>query len=145
MSLRSFSFKGENMPKGIQAQRQSHLERQELLRQNRMAAGLIAERFPGISQIVFRLTYYQRGPHPVLMIRTVNFVPTDYAYFHLDCLRAGCTNGGFDMLPIVAGLVKEQKKVVKGKLCCDGKIGALTHHHASIAYEVSIQTAKSLK
>ena len=133
------------MPKGIQTHRQNHLERQELLKKNKMAAGLISERFPGVSQIVFRMTYYQRGINPVLMVRTVNFSPTDYAYFHMDCMRDECVDGGFDLSPIVSGLVKEQKKTIKGKLSCDGKSTTLAPHHASIAYEVTIQCLKSEK
>jgi hypothetical protein len=122
--------------------RQNHLERQELLKKKKLAAGLVSERFPGISEIVFRLTYYQRGQHPVLMVRTLNFLPTDYAYFHMDCTREECTNGGFDLMPVVAGLVRDRKKAVKGKICCEGKNEALVPGHASIAYEISVQGQK---
>lgn len=133
------------MPKGIQTHRQNHLERQELLKKNKMAAGLISDRFPGVSKIIFRMTYYQRGARSVLMIRTINFTPADYAYFHMDCTREECTNGGFDLSPVVAGLVKDGKKSVKGKLCCDGKGETLQPHHVSIGYEVSIQSSKPEK
>ncbi|OGW40993.1 MAG: hypothetical protein A2010_16020 [Nitrospirae bacterium GWD2_57_9] len=130
------------MPKSVQTHRQNHIERQELLKKNKMAAGLVSERFPGVSEIVLHLTYYQRGPHPVLMVRTMNFSPTDYAYFHMDCMREECKNGGFDLTSVVTGLVKARKKTVKGKICCDGKSPSLAPNHASIAYEVSIQSAK---
>ncbi len=133
------------MPKGIQTHRQNHLERQELLKKNKMAAGLISERFPGVSQIVLRMSYYQRGARNVVMIRTVNFSPTDYAYFHIDCTRDECTNGGFDLTPIVDNLVRDRKKSVKGRLLCDGKGGTLAPNHASIGYEVSIESSKLRK
>ncbi len=119
--------------------RQNHLERQELLKKKKIAAGLISDHFPGVSEIVFRLTYYQRGQHPVLMVRTLNFLPTDYAYFHMDCMREECNNGGYDLTPVVTGLVRNRKKTVKGKLCCGGKNGTLAPGHASIAYEVSVK------
>lgn len=128
------------MPKVAQTHRQNHLERQELLKKNKIAAGLVSDRFPGVSRIVFHLTYYQRGLHPVLMVRTLNFIPADYAYFHMDCMRDECKDGGFDLTPVVAGLIKNGKKTVKGKLLCDGKSETLAPRHASIAYEVSIQT-----
>ncbi len=123
--------------------RQNHLERQELLKKKKLAAGLVADRFPGISEIVLHLTYYQRGQQPVLMERTLNFLPTDYAYFHMDCVREECTNGGFDLTQVVASLVKNHKKKVKGRICCDGKNESVIPGHASIAYEVSIQGNKS--
>jgi len=56
-------------------QKQSYLEKLELKRSAMLAAGLISERFPEISNIVFRMTYYQRTSDPVLMVRTVNFFP----------------------------------------------------------------------
>ncbi len=119
--------------------RQNHLERQEQMKKKKMKAGLVSERFPGVSGIVFRLTYYQRGQQPALMVRTMNFVPADYAYFHMDCVRDECTNGGFDLTPVVAGLVKERKKIAKGKICCCGKNQSLGPAHASIAYEISVK------
>jgi hypothetical protein len=112
--------------------RQNHLERQEQLKKKKLAAGLVSDRFPGVSEIV-------------LMVRTLNFLPTDYAYFHMDCMREECTDGGFDLMPVVAGLVKNRKKTGKGKICCDGKNEAVVAGHASIAYEVSIQNAKHPK
>jgi hypothetical protein len=122
--------------------RQNHLERQEQLKKKKLAAGLVSERFPGVSEIVFRLTYYQRGQQPVLMVRTMNFLPTDYAFFHMDCTREECSNGGFDLFPVVSRLVRERKKTIKGKICCEGRNDSLVPGHASIAYEVSIQGQK---
>ncbi len=119
--------------------RQNHLERLEKVQKKKRAAGLVSEKFPGVSGIVFRLTYYQRGQQPALMVRTLNFVPADYAYFHMDCLREECTNGGFDLTPVVAGLVRNRKKTVKGKILCDGKNSSVSRGHASIAYEISVQ------
>jgi hypothetical protein len=126
-------------------QKQSYLEKLELKRGVMLAAGLISERFPEISNIVFRMTYYQRTSDPVLMVRTVNFFPTDYACFHMDCTREECTDGGFDLMPVVVGLVKNRKKSVKGKIFCHGKSETLRFGHASINYEVSIQYNKQGK
>lgn len=128
------------MAKGVQTYRQNYLERQELIKKNRLAAGLISERFPGVTQIVFRMTYFQRDGRSVLMVRTINFTAADYAYFHMDCTNDDCTEGGFDFMPVVAGLLKDRKKTVKGKMFCCGK--NVSPHHASIEYEVSILNAK---
>lgn len=128
------------MPKGVQTYRQNYLERQELIKQSKLAAGLIAERFPGVAQIVFRMTYYNRDARSVLMVRTMNFVPNDYAYFHLDCMHDDCVNGGFDLSNVVSSLLRERKKSCKGKLRCDGK--SAIQNHAAIEYEVSIQMSK---
>jgi hypothetical protein len=125
--------------------KQNYLEKMELKKSAMLAAGLVSERLPGVSSIVFRMTYYQRTADPVLMKRTVNFFPTDYACFHMDCMREECINGGFDLTSVVAGLVKDHKKSVKGKIVCSGKSETLRFGHASISYEVSIQYSKQVK
>ena len=63
--------------------------------------------------------------------------------FHMKCMEDGCTGGGFDLAPTVAGLAKSRKKTTKGKAYCHG-----TNHtfgHASIDYEVNIQYHKRVK
>ena len=104
------------------------------------ATGLVSERHAGISSIEFRMTYYKRGRDAVLMKRTLCFSPSDYAGFHMKCMEDGCTGGGFDLAPVVAGLVKSRKKSTKGKIFCRGRNHTIGH--ASIDYEVSIQYQK---
>ncbi len=125
--------------------RQNHLEKQEQLKKNKLAAGLVSERFPGVSEIVFRMTYYQKISQPVLMVRTLNFISTDYAYFRMECMRDECTNGGFDLTAAVAALVKSRKKTSKGKISCCGKNETLAPGHASIVYEITIQSDNAKK
>lgn len=127
------------------ALKQNYKEKLEIKRNAMLAAGLVSERFPAVSNIMFRMTYFQRTVDPVLMTRTINFSPTNYACFHLDCMREECTNGGFDLAPVVANLVKNKKKSVSGKINCNGKSEDLRHNHASIAYEVSVQYSKQAK
>ncbi len=110
-----------------------------------LASGRVSERMPEVSSIVFRMTYYQRTAGAVLMKRIVNFVPSDYACFHMECMREECSNGGFDLTPVVAGLVKNHKKSVKGNIFCHGKSETLRFGHASIAYEVNIEYNKPVK
>lgn len=101
------------------------------------AMGLVSERHAGISNIEFHMTYYRRGHDVVLMKRTLCFSPSDYAGFHLKCMEEGCAGGGFDLAPVVAGLVKSRKQSSTGRLFCHG-----TNHsvgHASIDYEITIQ------
>lgn len=115
----------------------------ELERTALVAAGLVSECHSGVSSIEFRMIYYTRGLDPVLMKRTLSFSPADYAAFHMKCMEDGCTDGGFDLAPVVAGLAKTRKKSRKGKIFCHG-----TNHtlgHASIAYEVNIEYNKQVK
>ncbi len=141
----AFSFGIWPSERDTMALKQNYKEKLELKRNAMLAAGLVSERFPAVSNIMFRMTYFQRTLEPVLMTRTLSFSPTNYACFHLDCMREECTNGGFDLAPVVAGLVKNKKKSVSGKIICRGKNSDLRHGHASIAYEVSIQYSKRAK
>jgi hypothetical protein len=101
------------------------------------ASGLVSERYAGISKIEFCMTYYRRGLNQVLMTRTLNFTPADYAHFHMKCVYDGCMNGGYDLTQVVASMVKDCKTSTSGKIFCHGTNDTLGH--ASIAYTVSIR------
>ena len=119
--------------------KQNYMARMELNKQNKLASGLLSERFPGVSGMVINMTYYQKGVNPVLMLRTINVLPTDSAYFKMECLIKGCVDGGFDLAPVIRSMVKNRKKVGRGKLVCNGKTDTRTSDHASVEYEITIQ------
>ena len=123
--------------------RQNYVERTEQNKQRRIAAGLLSERFPAVSDIVVHMTYYQKGINPVLMVRIVNFFPTGHAYFNMDCMIKGCLDGGFDLTSVITNMIKNRKKSGKGKLTCNGKGDSLASDHASIDYEVTIKYNKA--
>jgi len=110
----------------------------ELKMQKNLAAGLVADRFPSVSDIVISMTYFQKSERPVLMVRTVNIVPASYAIFKMDCMIKGCDGGGFDLNSVVAHMVKTHKKVKKGAITCNGNIDKQASDHASIEYETVI-------
>ena len=123
--------------------RQSYKEKLALEKAAQLADGLVSERYSGISSIDFHMTYYQRGLSPVLMERTLSFLPANYCSFHMKCVQEGCTGGGYDLAPVVAGLAKSRKKSATGKIFCHGTND--TVGHGSIAYEVNIQYNKQAK
>jgi len=120
--------------------RQSYKQKKEQERIALAALGLVSERYSAVSKIEFCMTYYTRGVNSVLMTRTLSFSPIDYAGFHMKCMEEGCTGGGFDLAPVVAGLATSRKKTTKGKVFCHGVNH--TFGHASLAYEVNIQYHK---
>lgn len=123
----------------MMANKQHHSAKAELNKQQRLAAGLVSEKFPKVDSMVINLTYYQKGVNPVLMVRTVNVLPTTYAYFKMECMIRDCEGGGFDLTPVITKMVKDRKKAGKGKLSCAGKGDGLSADHASIAYEITVQ------
>lgn len=122
--------------------KQDYMARMELNRQNKLATGLLSERFPQISSVVIQMTYYQRGINPILMLRTVNIFPNNSAYFNMECAIKDCIGGGFDLTSVIADMIKGRKKSGKGKFVCSGKIEEQFIDHASIDYEVTIQYNK---
>ena len=122
--------------------KQSYRQKLEMERTALAALGLVSERYAEVSRIEFHMTYYQRGLQAVLMDRTLSFLPANYAGFHMKCMEDGCMGGGYDLAPVVAGLVKSHKKTTKGKVYCHGMNH--TFGHASIAYEVNIQYHKQV-
>lgn len=121
------------------AHRQNYIARMELNKKNRLAAGLVSDMFPEISGMVINMTYYQKGVNPVLMLRTINVLPTGYAYFNMECMIKDCSNGGFNLTSAIADMVKNHKKSGKGTLSCNGNNEALASDHASVSYVISIQ------
>jgi hypothetical protein len=127
------------------AHKQDYMVRMELNKQRRLEAGLVSERFPDVSSIVVHMTYYNKGINPVQMVRVINLFPTAYAYFKMECLIKGCIDGGFDFTSVIKNMIKNHKKLGKGKLVCKGKNDDLPSDHASIAYEINIQYNKQSK
>lgn len=123
--------------------KQTYKEKLEEERAALVATGCVSERFSGISRIEFRMVYYHRSVNPVLMRRTLSFTPDNYAGFHMKCMTEGCIDGGYDLAPVVAGLVKSGKKSVTGRLPCQGT--NKTPGHASLAYEVSVEYGAKVK
>ncbi len=122
--------------------RQNSLESIELNRQRKIAAGLVSECFPEVSDIVIRMTYYQKAVNPVMMVRTMNFWPSQYAYFNIDCMVKGCVDGGFDLTSVIAKMIKNRRKSEKGKLVCKGNSDVLASGHASIDYHITVKYNK---
>ena len=127
------------------ANRHNYALKMELKKQNNVAAGLVSDRFPAVSGMVIQMTYYREGVNPVLMLRTINVLPTSYAYFKMDCMIKGCDGGGFDLSTVVADMVKTHKKVKKGTMVCCGKVDTLESKHASVEYETVIQYKSTSK
>lgn len=118
--------------------RQNYAELREIKKQKRLAAGLISERFPRVSSIIIKMAYFHNAINPIV-IRTVYVLPSGYAYFKMECLEKGCTDGGFDLTHLIISMAKSRKKYAKGKLVCKGKGDELSSKHANIAYEVTIE------
>lgn len=121
------------------AQRQNYAVKMDLLKEKRIAAGLVSDRFPEVSGMVIQMTYFRTGLNPVLMLRTINVFPTAYAYFNMDCMISGCTGGGFDLSPVIKEMVKKHNRLKKGTLDCKGNNADLAADHARIHYEITIK------
>ena len=120
-------------------QKQGYLAKLELNKKNRLASGLVSEKFPNVSEMVIHMTYFQKASELILMERTVNVTPNDFAYFNMECMMKECLNGGFELGSVISNLVKKRKKTAQGKLVCSGKGDFLSSGHASISYEISIK------
>ncbi|HTF99084.1 MAG TPA: hypothetical protein VK654_00680 [Nitrospirota bacterium] len=121
--------------------KQSYREKLNLKRAAFAALGLVSERYAEISAIEFEMTYYRRGFNQVLMKRTLSLTPSDYAGFHMKCMHEGCVNGGYDLAPVTAAMVKTRRKKTSGKFFYHGTNDSVGH--ASIAYVVKIRYCKA--
>jgi len=124
--------------------RSAQSQKRELKAQMDLEAGLVSERFPGVSAITLILTYCQVAAMRVLMVRTINLLPHSVANFKMDCAIKGCEGGGFDLTKIIATVVKGHKKRIEGKLVCKGENEVFDKKHASIDYEIIVEYKDSL-
>lgn len=129
--------------KGTMNFKQNYKEKIATDKNNKIAAGLVAERYACVSTIIFQLTYYQSTFNRILMTRTLSFIPTNYAYFRLDCVKNDCSDGGFDLAPVVEEMIKNRKQTEKGTLFCNGKNiptrPSTLPGHAKLSYQITIQ------
>lgn len=135
---RERGFRGEIMAQRRNS-RQDYIAKMNLRKQRRIEAGQVCDVFPNVDGIVINMTYLRNGSNAVIMLRTVNVFPSTYAYFNMDCMTPGCTEGGFDLTPVIKEMVRKHKRVKKGKLFCSGEGADSTSEHANIVYEVSIK------
>jgi len=128
------------------ARRQNYVKQKhakELERtESRLVAALVSEQFPKVSGISIRVVYHGSPSNPVLMVRTVNFFSSSHAYFHIQCIKKDCDNGGFDLTQEIMKLIRNKKKSGKGKMVCCGGGGPLTSCQAPISYEIALRYHK---
>ena len=103
--------------------------------QQRIDAGFVAKHFPEVASIVINMTYNHKGMQKSLP-RTVNFFPSSYALFRVDCLSKGCIDGGFDLNQVITAMIRNHRETTKGDLSCEG---GPSLEHSAIVYEVAIQ------
>ncbi len=104
--------------------------------QQRVEAGSVATHFPEVAGIVISMMYNQRGIQKSLP-RVVNFFPSSYALFKVECLSKGCVDGGFDLTQIITAMIGNRREASKGEISCEGD--GSSADHSAIVYEVAIK------
>ncbi|MBI4682053.1 MAG: hypothetical protein HY757_03000 [Nitrospirae bacterium] len=104
--------------------------------QQKIDAGIVSAHFPGVASIVISMMYNQRGISKSVP-RVVNFFPSSYAFFRVDCLSKNCDDGGFDLTQVITTMINNRRGTEKGELSC-GSTGSCDDQSA-ITYKVAIQ------
>jgi hypothetical protein len=105
-------------------------------KQQEAEAGIVSALFPEVASVVISMTYKQMGVLEPFQ-RTINFFPSSYAIFMVNCLNEGCVGGGFNFGRIVTTMVRDLKNVSRGKLRCKGC--GPTADFADVAYDIAIR------
>lgn len=122
--------------------RQASIEKKELKKKKQALAGFVEDVFPTVSGITIQMKYVHKAIVPIVMDRTINVFPSSHAYFHMDCMVKGCEKGGYNLTPVISGMIKKKKRVGKGELKCCGKNGSIPSDHAVVSYEINIKYGK---
>lgn len=112
-------------------------EAREERERQKLEAGIMSDRFPGVASIVIKLKYVKAGN--TSLVRTLNFYPESPAFFRMTCLGEGCENGGLDLTRVITGMIKKRTKSAKGDLRCKNRDPAAVH--ADMAYTISLKFA----
>lgn len=99
-----------------------------------LAAGLVADRFPGVESIVVTMEY-RRGTFSAVH-RTMNFYPESPAFFKISSMGDGSDESGLDLTRFIHKMIGSHAKSAKGAFCGDHKDPAVAH--PNVDYEVSI-------
>lgn len=105
-------------------------------KQRKLDAGLVKAQFSEVTHIVISMIYNQRGIQKSFP-RIINFYPSSYALFRIDCLSKDCVDGGFDLTQVISGMIKNRGEASMGNLSCEGD--CTYTNHSTIAYKVAIQ------
>src|SRR5205823_2092108 len=108
-----------------------------------MESGSLSTRFPKLKSLKADLTYHPPGGvgQSAQLKYAVNL---DHAksVFRFDCLNKECIGGGFDLSDLLAGAVGERRKILTGKMHCQGwrdKDSVKTNHCRNILrYKLSL-------
>jgi hypothetical protein len=80
--------------------------------------------YPEVRRITLFIAFEEAGSELEPNYQQIIFTADNEAIFRIDCSRDGCVGGGFDLTPVVDGMVKNEASRVHGKLACDGTLGS---------------------
>lgn len=111
-------------------------EAREERKRQMLAAGLMAERFPGVESIVVTMNY-NRGRHSAIL-RTLNFNPASHAFFMVSSLGEE-DDGELDLTNFIHRMIRSRERSGKGEFSnARAEVPAI---HANVDYEVAITYA----
>jgi hypothetical protein len=84
----------------------------------------LAELYPHVRRITLFIAFEEADSESEPNYQQIIFTAEDEANFRLDCSREACVAGGFDLAPVVDGMVKNREERVQGRLACAGTLGA---------------------
>jgi hypothetical protein len=57
----------------------------------------------------------------------------------MGCMTRSCENGGYNLAPVIANMVREHNESGKGMMICRGENTILSPDHASISYKIKVE------
>lgn len=83
----------------------------------------ISQLYPDVGRILLFVAFEEADAESEPNYQQIIFTAETEAVFRLDCSREECAGGGFDLAPVVDGMVKNQESRVHGHLACEGSLG----------------------
>ncbi len=93
-------------------------------RDNAQGRATIADLYPSLRRITLFVAFEEADAASEPSYQQIIFTAETEAMFRLDCARDECVEGGFDLAPVVAGMVQNRETSLHGTLECAGTIGS---------------------
>ena len=100
----------------------------------RRRASTIAERYPAVEALEFRLNFFPPGGDQLTLTRV--WKPDHAAIFHFGCRNDRCIGGGFDLDPPVHGMLRKREHRTEGRLVCAGEVRGRFGERSSCGWEL---------
>lgn len=111
----------------------------QLRNKEKLGAEPVSRRFPEVSRIGIRMTYFSRPGKSVYLKRSINISPASPAYFNMECMVSRGYDRGLDLTSVITDQIRRHKPLVKGEVSFPRQEAGPPSVISNITYEIRVR------